>query len=179
MRKFWLLPFGLLAIALGYFLFSGSEESAETTTQKGEKKGTTKEAKDPKQQAQEGIRFFEGTWKAAREKAAETGKPLFVDAYAEWCGPCKVMDKRVFTRKTVGEFYNKHFINYQYDMEKGKGPQFRQKYKVTAYPTLLFFNSTGRVVYRQRGAMGPSGLLKTGKKALQAMDGQKMSLAID
>jgi thiol:disulfide interchange protein len=44
-----------------------------------------------------------------------------MDAYASWCGPCKKMDKMVFTQAEVGEVYNSTFINTKFDMEKGEG----------------------------------------------------------
>lgn len=164
MRKFWILPVSLLVAGLGFFLWANASQT-------GPDESTTATKQPMAQQSQkEGIKFFKGSWKEVKKKAAETGKPVFVDAYAEWCGPCKMMDRRVFTRKKVGDFYNKHFINYQYDMEKGNGPKFRRKFRVSAYPTLIYFNSDGEVVKRKRGAMGPGSLLKLGKKAVQKME---------
>jgi thiol:disulfide interchange protein len=163
MRKFWILPVSLLFVGLGFFMWSNANQ---TKAKEGPKTPTNK----AKQVQEKGINFFQGSWKAVKKKAAETGKPVFVDAYAEWCGPCKMMDRRVFTRKKVGEFYNKHFINYQYDMEKGNGPKFRKKFRVSAYPTLIYFSSDGEVVKRKRGAMGPRSLLKLGKRALKKIE---------
>ena len=37
----------------------------------------------------EGIQFFEGSWEEALKESQETGKPIFLDAYASWCGPCR------------------------------------------------------------------------------------------
>ena len=45
----------------------------------------------------QGIDFFHGTWEEALEKATAEEKPIFVDAYAVWCGPCKRMAREVFT----------------------------------------------------------------------------------
>jgi thiol:disulfide interchange protein len=115
-----------------------------------------------------GINFFQGTWNEALAAAKKEKKLIFVDAYAVWCGPCKYMSNNVFPDAAVGEYFNKYFISYKFDMEKGEGPEFSDKYKVTAYPTLLFINATGEVVYREMGARDANGFIKLGESALAA-----------
>jgi thiol:disulfide interchange protein len=114
----------------------------------------------------QGIEFFKGTWAQALEKAKQENKPVFVDAYTVWCGPCKYMAASVFTVDSVGEYYNKNFINYKFDMEKGEGPEFASKYRVTAYPTLLYLTSDGKVLHRVMGAKQPEGFINEGRKAI-------------
>lgn len=92
-----------------------------------------------------GIRFFHGTWQEALNKAQEENKLIFMDAYASWCGPCKMMSKRVFTSEKIGEYFNDHFINIKVDMEKGQGPELAEKYMVRAYPSLFFIDEQGEV----------------------------------
>lgn len=115
---------------------------------------------------QGGIQFFEGTWQEALDQAKAEDKLIFVDAYAVWCGPCKWMDANVFTDPAVGEYFNTHFINYKFDMEKGEGPEFAKKYNVRAYPTFLFINAAGEVVHSIRGSRQPGQLIDEGKNAL-------------
>lgn len=57
---------------------------------------------------------------------------------ASWCGPCKMMDRNVFVKKSVGDYYNSTFVNARFDMEKGEGIEIAQKYMVRSYPTYLF-----------------------------------------
>ena len=38
-----------------------------------------------------GIEFFDGTWEEAVALSEKEGKPIFLDAYASWCGPCKMI----------------------------------------------------------------------------------------
>ena len=74
-----------------------------------------------------GIKFFEGSWEEVLAEAKKQNKPVFVDAYTSWCGPCKWMAKNIFTLESIGEFFNKNFVNYKFNMEKGEGPAFARK----------------------------------------------------
>ena len=113
-----------------------------------------------------GVDFFKGSWEEVLAESKKTGKPIFVDAYAVWCGPCKWMSSNVFTRQDVGEFYNANYVNYKFDMERGEGRIFANKYKVTAYPTLFFLDSDGKVVHRVLGAKNVEQFLQEGRKAI-------------
>ncbi len=99
----------------------------------------------------QGIEFTHGTWKEIKAKAEKENKLIFMDAYAEWCGPCKKMAKDVFTQKEVGDHFNAKFVNVKMDMEKGEGIGLSQDFGIQAYPTLLFINSDGDVVHRAVG----------------------------
>lgn len=121
----------------------------------------------------QGIDFFHGTFEEALAKAKEEGKPIFVDAYAVWCGPCKRMAKMVFTDQKVGEFYNANYVNMKLDMEKGEGLKFRQKYPVSAFPTLFYINSSGEVLQKVKGAQQAEGFIKLGESVLNKVDHSK------
>lgn len=113
-----------------------------------------------------GISFFHGSWNEALAEAKKQNKLIFVDVYAEWCGPCKAMAMNTFTNTEVGNFYNKNFINYKLDAEKGEGPGLAARWEVSAYPTLVYVNAVGDVVFRAMGSMPPADLLDMGQKAL-------------
>jgi len=121
----------------------------------------------------QGIEFFHGTWEEALAKAKEESKPIFVDAYAVWCGPCKRMAKQVFTDTKVGDFYNANFVNMKLDMEKGEGLKFRQKYPVSAFPTLYYIDSGGEVLHKLKGAQQTEDFLKLGLMVLKKVDHSK------
>lgn len=110
-----------------------------------------------------GIQFTEARWADILKKAKVENKVIFLDAYASWCGPCKMLQKQVFTQKSVGEYFNKRFINVKIDMEKGEGPALAQLYPLEAYPTLMFINGNGRVVKKAIGYMTAEDLIDTGK----------------
>jgi len=128
-------------------------------------------AQAPDQQGQsQGVRFFQGTWQEALDQSKETGKPIFVDAYAVWCGPCKWMSANVFTNAQVGEFYNANFINYKFDMEKGEGPGFARQHRVTAYPTLFYFDRNGSMVKKVLGAQNTTQFIDIGKSVVASLN---------
>lgn len=110
-----------------------------------------------------GIQFTEASWKEILKKAKAEKKVIFLDAYASWCQPCKMLQKNVFTKKSVGEFYNSKFINVKMDMEKGEGPALSQVYPLEAYPTLLFIDGNGRVLKKVLGYQSPESLIAIGK----------------
>ncbi|NJC27553.1 thioredoxin family protein [Neolewinella antarctica] len=118
----------------------------------------------------QGIDFFSGTWAEALEKAATEDKLIFVDAYAEWCGPCKRMAADVFPAAEVGDYYNGNFISVKMDMEKVESEEFRQNHSARAYPTLLFINAENEVVHKVVGARSKDGLIQEGGNALNKLD---------
>ena len=57
----------------------------------------------------QGIEFEHGTWAEALAKAQKEDKMIFVDGYAVWCGPCKMLAKNIFPQESVGKFFNENF----------------------------------------------------------------------
>ncbi len=98
-----------------------------------------------------GIQFFKGSWSELLDAARQQDKLVFVDVYTEWCGPCKSMDKFIFTQPQVGEKYNAAFLNYKVDAEKGEGIGIAEKYSVGVYPTFLFVDADGYLVHKVIG----------------------------
>lgn len=111
-----------------------------------------------------GINFYRGTWQQALEQAQKENKLIFLDLYASWCGPCKMLKSKTFTNADVGQFFNKNFINYAVDAEKGTGIELAKKFKITGYPTLLFIDSNGNLVAKTMGYHTPAQLLDVGKQ---------------
>lgn len=105
---------------------------------------------------EEGIKFDQSAFKDLLARAKKEKKLVFIDAYAVWCGPCKMMDKNVFTQKSVGDYFNKNFVSSRIDMEKGEGREIAQKFAVRSYPTFLFLNGDGELVSQNYGYMEPS-----------------------
>jgi thiol-disulfide isomerase/thioredoxin len=118
----------------------------------------------------QGIQFFHGTWSEAKAKAQTEGKLIFVDAYAEWCGPCKRMAATVFPDPKAGEYFNENFVCLKIDMEKEENAEFAGKFPVSAYPTLMFIDDKGAIAAKQVGALDVTGLLEFGQKASAKSD---------
>ena len=95
----------------------------------------------------EGIEFAKINLESAKKKASKSGKLIFIDAYTDWCGPCKRMAATTFKDPEVGKFFNKNFVNLKVEMEKDTdGREIARRYKVRAYPTLLIIDGDGNLV---------------------------------
>ncbi len=114
----------------------------------------------------EGIDFFKGSLAEAIAHATEENKPIFIDAYTDWCAPCKRMDKQVFTRKDVGDFYNAEFVSYRLNMESEDGVDFAPKHGVQFYPTFVYLDSKGEAVHKTVGECDPYQFLTNGECAI-------------
>lgn len=114
--------------------------------------------------AQEAIKFQEVQFKDLVAKAKKENKIVFIDAYASWCGPCKMMEKNIFTQKSVGDYFNSSFVNARFDMEKGEGREIAAKYGVRSYPTYLFLNGDGELVSQNSGYMEESLFISMAKE---------------
>ena len=112
------------------------------------------------------IKFRDGDWKTQLEQAKKENKLIFFDAYAVWCGPCKMMAKNVFTKDSVADLFNQKFINVKFDMEKGEGITLKEKYNVVAYPTYLFINDEGKLIHKIVGSMSAKEFMQEADNAL-------------
>ncbi|CAH0996843.1 Thiol:disulfide interchange protein DsbD [Emticicia aquatica] len=115
-----------------------------------------------------GIKFTESSsWKEILKKAKAEKKLIFMDAYTTWCGPCKMLQARVFPNKQLGDFFNQNFVNAAIDMESEEGMRLSSIYEVQGYPSLFFIDpNTGKVIKMLLGYQEIEQLLDTGKKVV-------------
>lgn len=142
----------LIITALIVFSFIAKSKNDDTVS-KNEKAG-------------EGIQFIEADWSKALKEAKSQHKLIFLDAYASWCGPCKMLKRNTFPNKEAGEFFNKNFVNIAVDMEKGEGPALAGKYRVNAYPTLIIADEEGNILTYTQGYIDPKQLIEFGQHGL-------------
>lgn len=115
------------------------------------------------------IRFEEKTLEQALEMSRQTGKLVFVDAYTDYCQPCLLMERNVFTLDSVADFYNRNFINVK--LHFGKSKDLAEKYKIAGYPSYLFLNAEGKSVYKAGGFTPADRFIGYGEQALQRAKG--------
>lgn len=115
----------------------------------------------------QGITFYIGPYSGALEKASRENKLVMVDAYTDWCGWCKVMDRETFSVDSVGAFFDKHFICIKINMEEGEGVDLAKKFRINSFPTYLFLDQKGRPLMKSQGYQVPGEFLKTGRKVLE------------
>lgn len=103
------------------------------------------------------------------EQAQREKKPVFVEFYASWCAPCKVMEEEVFTQVETFRYLNMNFLNFRTDYDSPSGKTIASIYEVKSLPTVLFLDPQGVVLERHIGMANPSVLQSLGDSALIKM----------
>lgn len=119
----------------------------------------------------------------AQELSKRDGKPIMVDVYTSWCGPCKMLSSKTFTDKQLADYVNKNYHAVKFDAEgpdavKFKGqsytnPDYRPEMKGmrngthqltmqiapvngrVAYPTVVYLDAEGNVLAPVQGYLTP------------------------
>lgn len=84
----------------------------------------------------------------------KSDKPVIVDFWAEWCGPCRMVGPIV---NEIGDDYKDTAVVGKLDVDSN--PEVTMKYGIRNIPTVLFFKG-GEVVDKQVGAVPKSVLVE-------------------
>ena len=99
------------------------------------------------------VRFLDSSTDAVRKEAIAQDKLVFIDLYATWCGPCKAMERDVFSKKEVGDFMDEYFVAAKYDIDKPTRKALAGKHGIRPIPTYLVFNTEGDLLGKITGSM--------------------------
>lgn len=111
-----------------------------------------------------GLKFRKNTFSEALQMAKKENKLIFLYLNAPWCGPCIQLKMTTFRSRAVAEQYNPSFINISLNAEKGDGPDLALKYQIRGYPSFLFINPDGKVIYRTDGFFNAKSFTELGEK---------------
>jgi len=88
------------------------------------------------------------------QKVIKSDKPVMVDFFAEWCGPCKMISPMI--DEVSGEVEGKAHV---FKVDVDKNPALANKYQVMSIPTIVFFKD-GKVINQLVGTVSKEDLIK-------------------
>jgi thiol:disulfide interchange protein DsbD len=107
------------------------------------------------------------------ETASEESKPVMLDFYADWCVPCRQMDREVFRDATVVSL-SRGLVPVRVDLTRSHPQQgeILKRYQVRGVPTILFINRRGQEErdLRIESYTGPEQVVERMKRVLEARD---------
>jgi thiol:disulfide interchange protein DsbD len=83
----------------------------------------------------------------AIKKATETGRPIIVDAWAEWCEACKKMDVTTFVDPSVVKEISENWIALKFDLTEptDENTDIQDRYELPGLPTLTLLPPNGNL----------------------------------
>ena len=88
------------------------------------------------------------------KETIQSPKPVLVDFYAEWCGPCQMMKPRLLdVAERMGE--KAKVVEIDVDREK----ELAERYRIQSVPTFIIFKN-GEQLWRQSGAISTIALIQ-------------------
>ncbi len=107
------------------------------------------------------------TFETALASARDSGKPVMIDFFAEWCAACKELDHKTYVAPVVIE-ESERFVNIKIDAtnEEEILDTLYERYGVKGLPTIAFIDSKGELMTDPKitGFMGPERFLREMQK---------------
>lgn len=113
------------------------------------------------------VSFQTSDFAKALESARTEQRPVMIDFYAVWCGPCKLLDQSTWTDAQVTDT-SRYFVNLKIDAESKEGSPLAGQYGVEAFPTIVFLDGSGKEAGREVGFQAPPAMLLAMRHALRA-----------
>src|ERR1051325_2622960 len=110
-------------------------------------------------QGQPAARWYDSIEEASAY-AVDAGRPIWISFRAEWCAPCKEMEKEVYSTPEF-EQASHRFLAVRIDCDKK--PATARKYNIVILPTIVFADSYGHELFRHAGYLAAQPLLEMAK----------------
>lgn len=114
------------------------------------------------------------TIEEAQELTKEEPRKVFIDIYADWCGWCKVMDRKTFTDKKVYTYINENYYAVRIDAESQNIITYNgrdlseqdlvKSFKVQGLPTIVFIDEDFKKIKPVAGYQNADQFLKSLEK---------------
>lgn len=128
----------LIAVVMTAGLLTGACGDSETAADDG---GNTEAASAGE------LVWFENDFDAAAAQAESSGKPLLIDMYADWCGPCRTLSEEYFTSEEMYPVLSS-FVLLKIDVDDPDMAQYAQTYNVSSIPCVVIAEADGTEIDR-------------------------------
>ena len=114
----------------------------------------------------------------AWQASLHDGKPIFIDFYTDWCRPCKVMDREVYSQQEIGDYLSDYYHAVKFNPEETKEVEafgetfelddglgvntfiyFATQNQFRGYPTAVILSSQGELLWFHTGYLSKGELL--------------------